>query len=206
MNAGADRAGAATGAGTLSSGAMNWLSDQIHTDDTVEKLHEELTKVLSDQGKRFLIVIDDIDRLAPDEALLMFRLVKSIGRLPNVIYLLVFDRHLAESIVSERYPSEGPHYLEKIIQAGFDIPMPRQADLNEELLRQIEALCGAPAPEDMVRFMNVFYDVIAPEIRTPRDLIRLTNALAVTWPALRRASTVSRFTFEPLKVARATIL
>ncbi len=29
-------------------------------------------------------------------------------------YLLVFDRRLAEEIVSEHYPSEGPHYLERI--------------------------------------------------------------------------------------------
>jgi predicted KAP-like P-loop ATPase len=200
VSAGAELAGAAPGVGGLASGALNWLADQIHAEDTVEKLHAELTKVLSDQSKRFLIVIDDIDRLASDEALLMFRLVKSIGRLPNVIYLLVFDRHLAEAIVSQRYPSEGPHYLEKIIQAGFDIPLPRQADLNEELLRQIVVLCGAPASDDMVRFMNVFYDVIAPEIRTPRDLIRLTNALAVTWPAI--GGEVDRGDFIAMEVLR----
>jgi predicted KAP-like P-loop ATPase len=129
VSAGADLAGAA-GAGSLAAAAMTWLSDQIHADETVEKLHAELTRVLYEQKKRFLIVIDDIDRLAPEEALLMFRLVKSIGRLPNVIYLLVFDRHLAEAIVAERYPSEGAHYLEKIIQAGFDIPQPLKSDLK----------------------------------------------------------------------------
>jgi predicted KAP-like P-loop ATPase len=184
VSAGADMAGATAGVGSIAAGTMNWLSDLIHAEDTVEKLHAELTRVLGGQDRRFLIVIDDIDRLSPDEALLIFRLVKSIGRLPNVVYLLVFDRHLAEAIVSERYPSEGPHYLEKIIQAGFDIPPPRQTDLHQELLRQIEAICGAPPEDKLVRFMNIVHDVIAPEIRTPRDLIRLTNALAVTWPAV----------------------
>jgi KAP family P-loop domain len=163
---------------------MSWMADFIKTDDTVEKLQGELTKALAEQDRRFLIVIDDIDRLAPDEALLVFRLVKSVGRLPNVLYLLVFDRELAEAIVSERYPSEGPHYLEKIIQAGFDVPQPRQTDLNNEMLRQIELICGSPPEGQIVRFMNVFYDVIAPEIKTPRDLIRITNALSVTWPSV----------------------
>jgi predicted KAP-like P-loop ATPase len=200
ISAGVDLAGATAGVGTLASSAMNWLSDQIHAEDTVEKLHVELTKALAEQGKRFLIVIDDIDRLAPDEALLMFRLVKSIGRLPNVIYLLVFDRRLAEAIVSERYPSEGPHYLEKIIQAGFDIPQPRPADLSEELFQQIGAICGAPAASETIPFMNVFYDVIVPEIRTPRDLIRLTNALAVTWPAV--GSEVDRADFVGMETLR----
>jgi predicted KAP-like P-loop ATPase len=199
VSAGADLAGA-SGAGSLAAGAMSWASNLIKTDDTIESLHAELTKALAEQNKRFLIVIDDIDRLSPDEALLIFRLVKSVGRLSNVIYLLVFDRELAEAIVAERYPSEGPHYLEKIIQAGFEIPQPRQTDLNNELLRQIELICGAPSEDKIVRFMNIFYDVIAPEIRTPRDLIRLTNTLSVTWPAV--GSEVDRADFVGLEILR----
>jgi predicted KAP-like P-loop ATPase len=189
------------GAGSVAAGAMNWLSGLIQQDDTVEKLHAELANALADQKKRFLIVIDDIDRLGPDEALLIFRLVKSVGRLPNMIYLLVFDRQLAESIVAEKYPTEGPHYLEKIIQAGFDIPEPRQDDLRQELLEILGELCGSPNPnEDQVRFMNIFYDVVAPEIKIPRDLIRLGNSLAVTWPAV--SNDVDRADFIGVEVLR----
>lgn len=194
-----DLAGAA-GVGSVAAGAMNWLSGLIQQDDTVEKLHAELSKALADQKKRFLIVIDDIDRLAPDEALLIFRLVKSVGRLPNVIYLLVFDRALAEAIVAEKYPTEGPHYLEKIIQAGFDLPEPRQDDLRQELLEQLGEICGTPDAARLVRFMNAFYDAVTPEIRTPRDLVRLTNSLAVTWPAV--GDDVDRADFICLEVLR----
>ncbi len=196
---GIDLAGGA-GAGTVVSGAMNWVAGLVRPADSVEKLHAELAATLAEQKKRFLIVIDDIDRLAPDEALLIFRLVKSVGRLPNVVYLLVFDRKLAEAIVTERYPAEGPHYLEKIIQAGFDIPEPRRDDLRKQLLEQIGTICGSPSSDDMVRFMNVFYDVVAPEIRTPRDLIRLANGLAVTWPAV--GAEVDRADFIGLEVLR----
>jgi predicted KAP-like P-loop ATPase len=199
VGAGADLAGY-KGAGKAAEATLGWLADLIHTEDTVEKLHAELTEALGSQKKRFLIVIDDIDRLSPDEALLIFRLVKSVGRLPNVIYLLVFDRGLAEAIVSERFPSEGPHYLEKIIQAGFDLPQPQTGDLNQELLRQIDALCGSPNEEQLTRFMNVFYDVVAPEIRTPRDLIRLMNAMTVTWAAV--GNEVDRADFIALETLR----
>ena len=178
-----DLAGAAR-AGTVASGAMKWASGLIKLDDSVEKLYAEIAKTLSDQKRRFLIVIDDIDRLAPDEALLIFRLVKSVGRLPNVIYLLVFDRPLAEAIVKQKYPSEGPQYLEKIIQASFDIPEPRIEDLRDQMFANIEKICRTPSEDDLLQFMNVFYDVVAPEIRTPRDVIRLANSLSVTRPAI----------------------
>jgi predicted KAP-like P-loop ATPase len=52
----------------------------------------------------------------------------------------------------------------------------------------------------MIRFMNVFYDVVASEIRTPRDLIRLTSSLAVTWPAV--GNDVDRADFVGLEVLR----
>jgi predicted KAP-like P-loop ATPase len=157
----AEAAGAVIASGIAEKG-MEWLAGMIEQDESVETLHAELSKALREQRKRFLIVIDDIDRLAPDEALLIFRLVKSVGRLPNVMYLLVYDRPLAEKIVSERYPSEGPHYLEKIVQAAFELPDPSALDVQQHLLSLIESICGAPAEAELVRFMNIFYEGISP--------------------------------------------
>jgi predicted KAP-like P-loop ATPase len=103
------------------------------------------------------------------------------------MYLLVFDRELAEKAVKERYPSEGPHFLEKIIQASFELPLPPRDDLNSAALSQIERMCGQPNdPDQLRRFMNIFYDAISPYLSTPRDLTRLTNAMTVSWPAVER--------------------
>jgi len=156
---------------------------------------------LEKQNKRFLVVIDDIDRLSPDEALLIFRLVKSVGFLPNIIYLLVYDRQLAEKIVSGRFPSEGPHYLEKIIQASFELPEPQTYDLQKHLLDQIKAICGEIPQNTKDRFLNIFYDGVAPEMRTPRDIIKFSNSLSVTWPihtSCRYPSGLKRETGESL--------
>lgn len=195
----AEAAGAVIAGGIAEKG-MEWLAGMIEQDESVEALHAELSKALREQTKRFLIVIDDIDRLAPDEALLIFRLVKSVGRLPNVMYLLVYDRPLAEKIVSERYPSEGPHYLEKIVQAAFELPDPSALDVQQHLLLLIESICGAPPEVDLVRFMNIFYEGISPAMRTPRDVTRLTNSLSVSWPAV--AGEVDRADFLALEMLR----
>jgi predicted KAP-like P-loop ATPase len=195
----AEAAGAVIAGGIAEKG-MEWLAGLIEQDESVEALHAELSKALQKQKKRFLIVIDDIDRLSPDEALLIFRLVKSVGRLPNVMYLLVYDRLLAEKIVSERYPSEGPHYLEKIVQAAFELPDPSPLDVQQHLLSLIESICGAPAEADLVRFMNIFYQGISPAMRTPRDIVRFANSLSVSWPAV--AGEVDRADFIALEMLR----
>ncbi|QBM75896.1 NTPase [Sphingomonas sp. AAP5] len=179
----ADAAGA-SGVGTIASGVMTWLGDMIKDGESVEKLHAELATALAAQGKRFVVMIDDIDRLAPDEALAMFRLVKSVGRLPNVIYILAFDRLLAERMVAERFPSEGPHYLEKIVQASFELPPPVASDLHLLLITNLFEIAGAPEDRMIVHVMNLFHEIVAPEISTPRDANRFINAFSITWPAV----------------------
>jgi predicted KAP-like P-loop ATPase len=106
--------------GTLFSGAMKF-SERFFQSESLESLFQRLEKVLEVQGKRFLFIIDDIDRLTPDEALIVFTLIKSVGRLPNVVYLVAFDRKVSEKAIADRFPSEGPAYLEKIIQSSFDL-------------------------------------------------------------------------------------
>jgi len=201
----ADMLGAG-GVGSIASGAMEWLGGLIEDDDSVEKLHAELAAALAGQNKRFVVLIDDIDRLSPDEALSVFRLVKSAGRLPSIIYVLAFDRLLAEKIVAERFPSEGPHYLEKIVQASFEIPLPNEASLHQHLLSKIFEISGTPEEGSLVHVMNLFHEVVAPEIHTPRDAVRFVNAFSITWPAVAGDVDLGDFlALEAYRLFRPTI-
>ena len=173
------------GSGTIASAVMKAIGGLIEQDETVEKLHRELAKALKDSSKRYLVMIDDIDRLSPDEAILIFRLIKSVGELPNVIYLLAYDRQLAEKIVTQHYPSEGPHYLEKIVQASFELPEPSRLSLDKEFERCLYSIIEENEFEDEVYSANLFREIIAPEIKTPRDVLRILNPLRVTWPAVK---------------------
>jgi predicted KAP-like P-loop ATPase len=179
----ADAMGAG-GGGKVAASVLNWLSGMIEDTESVDKLHGELADALAAQEKRFIVMIDDLDRLSPDEALAMFRLVKSVGRLPNVIYVLAFDRLLAERVVTERFPSEGPHYLEKIVQASFELPPPVETDLQDMILGKIWDIAGVPDERFLVHIMNLFHDILAPDIKTPRDAVRFINAFSITWPAV----------------------
>lgn len=180
--------------GALMAGSMDFAKRFFSETDSIETIFKCLSEALERQGKRFLVLIDDIDRLTPNEAILIFRLVKSLGRLPNLMYLLVFDRELAEKAVAEIYPSEGPHFLEKIIQASFELPLPARDDLNRATLAQIGHICGIPQDTDGARrFMNIFYDAVAPYLNTPRDLVRLSNALSIGWPPIEKEVDVADY-------------
>ena len=161
--------------------------------DTVEEVFIRLTQTLNNEEHRLLIIIDDIDRLNAEEAVAIFRMIKSVGRLPNVLYLLVFDRILAEEMIEKFYPSEGPRFLEKIIQASFEIPYPLQIDINNATLSCIEKICESSNIRHDQRFMNMFYDSVVPYLTTPRDVVRLRNSITVTWSAIAKEINVIDF-------------
>lgn len=188
------------GIGALAEGGAAFAKLFFPEKDALEKTFKKISRALEEQTCRFFIIIDDIDRLSPEEALAIFRLVKSVGRLPNVMYLLVFDRQLADAAVQQRYPSEGPHFLEKIIQASFELPAPSQTDLNNAVLSAVQNICGSPSEQHVVRFMNLFYDAVAPYINTPRHVTRLINAMSVTWPAV--ANEISHADYVTLETLR----
>lgn len=188
--------GAAAGlvAGKVAEGAVNAVSatvaNYIRNDENTETLQRRVADALAAQEKRFLFIVDDLDRLSPDEALVVLRLIKSVGRLPNVVYLLSYDREVTEKVVAERYPSEGAHYLEKIVQAGFDLPDPAPVHLQTLFLEQIEPLFQKGDTDSWLDsndmdLANLLFEGIYPEIRTPRDVVRLTNSLAISWGAVR---------------------
>ncbi len=160
--------------------AVDWADDELSLDERRQKLRD----ALKNEGKRILVVIDDVDRLPADEARQIFRLVKSVADLPNVVYLLVFDREIARRALAQEADASGPEWLEKIVQASFDLPPPHERDLQDLFLQQLSQIVGNSPPIDPGRWPDVFHKAVAPWLRTPRDAARLSNAVAVVWPVV----------------------
>lgn len=165
-------------------GVPKFIKKKILEPKSLEKTFEELSEKLRNQQKKILIVIDDIDRLYPEESMAVFRFLRSVGHLPNVMYLAVFDRDLVEKIVSEQYPSEEPHFLEKVIQAGFEIPEPSSDDLYKFVEDSIIKVCEVQPHEFDAHYYEVISHLFPAYIVTPRCAVRLLNVIQVTWPAL----------------------
>lgn len=181
--------------------------EQLGTERPLVGLYEQLAKTLRDHGRRILIVIDDIDRLDPNDAVLVFQLVKSVGRLPNVLYLLAYDSAVARRQLEHRFGPAAAGYLDKIVQATYAIPVPGRAQLASALIEAV-----APVFDDagtiakQTRFQNLVHDCVAPWLRTPRDVVRLTNLVTVGWPAIREEANETDFlVLEALKLSHPDV-
>jgi len=70
---------------------------------TASQAKEELTQGLQKLGRGIVVIIDDLDRLEPREAVEIMRLIRAVADFPNVTYLLCYDpKVLADSLVVSR--------------------------------------------------------------------------------------------------------
>jgi len=169
----------------------------------VSELKENIIDILQKQQRKILIVIDDIDRLTKEEIRQLFRVIKAVADFPNIIYLLALDKKVAINALAEIQGTSGETYLEKIVQVPFELPLPDKTSLRKLLFEKLEVIL-ADTPDDLfdqAYWSNVYFDGIDYFINTPRDIVRLTNTLSVTYPAVKgEVNPVDFIAVETLRV------
>jgi predicted KAP-like P-loop ATPase len=179
---------AGAGISRLFSAGGTWadrLAKTMTTGPTLEALRDKLRGALLQlSGQQVLVIVDDLDRLTPTEALRMVSVVKSLGDLPNVIYLLSYDETKLAASIEKKSKVNGREFLEKIVQYQVALP-PIQDDELFELLRvDLTRLIGDVSDQDRNRIDVAWTYVFRQYFRTPRDVRRFVNSIAMALPAL----------------------
>jgi predicted KAP-like P-loop ATPase len=166
-----------------------WLTNHSKTLDEKAKDNElslsdirtELQKLLSARDKPLLIVLDDLDRLSPDQMKGIFQLVKANMNFANVVFLLMFQRETVERGL-RKVGFNGADYLEKIIQVPFTVPNISAARLEAILVERLETIFS-DEPQLKARFDKVYWDLMfhrgmRPFFENLRHVYRYASTLA----------------------------
>jgi predicted KAP-like P-loop ATPase len=151
-------------------------------DNSLEGAKTKLAEALREADQRIIVIIDDLDRLLPSEMRAVFSLVKSLGDLPGVLYVLSFDEAVVREALSESAEKIDPAFLEKIVQVSLKLPPPWRDELRQMLFTRLNAIIGDAEPADHERWRSMLTRAIDPYLETPRDVTRLANTLQVIWP------------------------
>jgi KAP family P-loop domain len=154
----------------------------------LDKLKEKLVNSLRELGHRFIITIDDIDRLEPAEVLEVLRLARSVADFPNVVYVLCYDSEiLAHSVKRAAQVADGHAYLEKIVQLTVMVPKPEPFQLRQWFSDELKAIASTKSDEELSRLKSVFNYEGGRQLKTPRSVVRTLDSLRFFWPPLREA-------------------
>ncbi len=170
------------GVGPLASFTLTSRSTKLAN---LEKERAEIHDLMKQLNQRIVVVVDDLDRVPASEVRGFFRVLTLLINLPNVVFVLLFDREqMAKALAPEagENTDDGRRYLEKIIHIPVDLSHPSPWVLNrfaknllgEEVTAKIDVSLGAP--------LNVILTIL----ETPRQITRWAAAVKLgsdTWYA-----------------------
>ncbi|KMS53528.1 NTPase [Novosphingobium barchaimii LL02] len=147
-----------------------------------------LEKKITTAKVAVVVLIDELDRVEDDEVRAVAQLIKAVGDIEGVSYLVAYDPDrvadaLGRGVGQDRLTS-GARYLEKIVQLPIPLRPLFEADVDALLKAELETY-GVSLPDEQRENQRAIFDQIKREVTTPRDIKRLVGAFAVLEQATR---------------------
>ncbi|MFZ5480621.1 MAG: KAP family P-loop NTPase fold protein [Myxococcota bacterium] len=160
-------------------------ADALDREESLEDVRARVIQLLKESGTRVVVFVDDIDRLYADDVRTVFKLVRLVGDLPNVSYLLAFDPEIVAGCIAQAGPkpgdiASGQAFIEKIVQVAIHLPRVRADSLREFILLGLIQTISEVVPkfsnDDVGRLVNIWDRSLGSRIRTVREGKRILNA------------------------------
>lgn len=159
-------------------------------EQTAAELRADIEGKIAALDISFIVVIDDLDRLEPAQAVEVLRMVRSVADFSRFRYVMCYDRDvLAHAVESGLGVQNGKLYLQKIIPLSFSLPRPESFDLRREfmagVIRLYTSVCRTDPDETLIQELRTVTDMYGAGLKTPREVQLTLNALAFRYSGLR---------------------
>jgi hypothetical protein len=156
---------------------------------------EQIAELVQSINRPVVVVIDDIDRLKPEDVVAIFHLVKAVASFPRVAYVLAFDsRPIDAALKLGGMYEDGREFRDKIVQANIPLPRVRYAARKEFLTTRLNQRFDAwkfkiQAAER--RLLEDAIPLVLTVLRTPRDIKRVLNKTLLSAEGVREEVNVA---------------
>lgn len=160
--------------------------------DSVESIRKEFRERLREQDRPVVILVDDLDRLDANELQAVFRAIRLVSDLPNLVHVLAYDRRQLSLALfpGDKKGERARDFLGKIINVEMSIGVPSEELATRLLERSLGPLFEAVGPSVTesftARLQNQPIAVFTEALQTPREIRRVAAAAAWKWERMRR--------------------
>lgn len=155
----------------------------------IEAYKWRVEEALRNFDRPIIVFIDDIDRLFPLEVFEMVRIIKAVGGLPRLGYVVAWDSVYVSGALEKLGVPQATSYLDKIVQVRMPLPSLSLA-ARRKLIE--DALDGLDPEALRQRFRNqedrlgsLYHSGLRDLLEQPRDVVRVFNAVRMMEPLLR---------------------
>lgn len=173
------------------------ISEKIDQNKKPESAKITLPKNLKD--KKILVIIDDIDRLLPEETRQLFSLIKGLANLPNITYLLSFDYQKVSREINKNQTHEKPQFIDKIVQLPFNIPTLNKARIQRTLTYELNKITKYKL--DTFEIEQIVEQGLIKLINVPRDIFKIIDTISATYnPIQYEVNALDFFIIESIRI------
>lgn len=157
-----------------------------HSGEPLDKVRRSLEARLRELERPLVVFVDDIDRLEPEQIRMLLRQVKANANLPNIVFVLLFQTSIVERALDPVADGDGRAFLEKIVQASFDLPAVPASLVHRMFEEELAKIADPYAIEangfSQTRWGNAYIGCIQPWLKNMRDARRLISSIAINMP------------------------
>lgn len=170
---------------------------------SLDDLKKKINSLIKNEEIKLYIIVDDLDRLDPEEIISIFKTIKLNINFLNTCYLVAYDKDVVINALKNLYNNNAADYLEKIIQVDFTIPAILEEQIEENFFEKLN---------DCFSKLNLKYDErdifriwkhqgLREYFLTLRDIKRYINSLLLSLPNIGEEINIGDFiTLEAIKV------
>lgn len=169
--------------------------------DSITSLKGAIEEKLNNTNNRYLVLIDDLDRLEHQELFEVLRLIRITASFSNLLFVVTYDKHHIEEMLNANHISNGEHFVKKIFNTEIVLPELEPYVLPKMLIDEITRLLGEDSkiPQEISRAVfskdNMGIYSIVSYLQNYRDVKRFAMAFATEAFNLEKRSS-QEFSFD----------
>ena len=161
---------------------------------SLEEQHAQISDRLRNHGSPIVILVDDVDRLQPDELVQLLKLIRDAADFPNIFYVIAADKEALHSTLLSAGISDPEFYMRKFFNLEIMFPADDgvKARIIADRLREFISLYDLSyrqlGDKNADGFITLFFaERYVEEIfRNSRDVVRFFNMLSLSMDLMKK--------------------
>lgn len=171
-----------------------------HEDNQIKNIVFDINYLIEKSNKKIVFIIDNLDRLRPENIFLMLNIINNVLDFNNLIIILSYDKkEIGKSLESINISTS---YLDKIVQKKIILPLMRPEDMYNIYLKTILKLLNSSNIEHSTNDVKLFVEILSNNQVGLREFKRFVNTSIL--PFIFNSRKISIIDFLVLEYLRSS--
>ena len=177
----------------------NWITKilNIYAILNKESYRDKIKRICDKLPVKVIIIIDDFDRLLPDEILEVLKLINTNATFSNFIFLTAYDKSIVNSMLEKLGKTEDAYFTDKYFDLEYSLPIRAYKYIQDYFVNN---LCSTlhlneKDTDNLKQSVEAHVKILEENIPTLRDAKRLINQIILDYHLVEGEVDVVEFVY-----------